>query len=286
MDTVIVVAGLSGSGKSLALDVFEDHGYCCVDNIPVSLVPDLMDTVDRESRYSRLAFGADLHFAILVVQFLELWQGLRARYNAKMIFMESSNETLIQRYSETRRVHPLAHHTDLPTAIAQEREILDPLRSIADDIVDTSHLNPQDFRTLVASRFVGMSADTRLQIQLVSFGYKYGLPLDADIIFDVRFLPNPYFEPSLKQLTGHDDAVYRRVTTASGFSEYMKRLLHFLEFSFAAFGQQGRRRITVAVGCTGGQHRSVSVVRALHEHLRAGEVAVDVRHRECAASSS
>jgi len=279
---LILISGLSGSGKSIALNVLEDAAYFCVDNLPLPLLPHLVDQLYGEG-HDRVAVAMDMRGGAGVAAYLpRQLQELRdsGHVDLRFIFLDARDEVLIQRFSETRRRHPMAgEDTTLAEAIAREREALEPLSSLGHHI-DTSNLRPNALRTFVKD-FVGVNDSEGLTLMFESFGFKHGLPMDADLVFDVRCLPNPHFVDKLRKLTGRDPAVVRYMRKHSATHEFIDRLTSFLKFALPHYVAGGKSYLTVAIGCTGGQHRSVMIAEALKETLGDVQgVRVRVKHRD------
>jgi RNase adapter protein RapZ len=278
---VLVLTGQSGSGKSTAIRALEDRGWMCVDNVPVVLAERLIETARGTREGAQLALCIDVREPGLLKDAPALISQLRSGSDpVRLVYFEAREESLIRRFSETRRRHPLDHGAGLRSAIATEREILAPLREMADETIDTSALTPHDLRATTLKRLLGASVGDDLSLAFVSFGYKYGIPLEADIVLDVRFLPNPYFVGDLRDLTGLDEGVRRYVIESREGKEYVDRTHAFLAFLLPQFQREGKRYLTVAIGCTGGRHRSVSIVEALAARFRAAGVQTDHRHRD------
>ena len=281
---LIIVTGLSGSGKSIALNTLEDQGYFCIDNLPVPLLEALGRHLieDQDPGYGWTAVGIDarsrpdtLSRVPAVVRLLR-GNGL----DCEVLFLEAEDETLIKRFSETRRRHPLTdERRPLAEAIQTEREILGPLRSLADLQIDTTHCNVHQLRDLVRER-VSERDTGHVSLLLQSFGYKHGVPADADFVFDVRCLPNPHWQAELRPLTGRDTGVAEFLESHENVRDMRAFLAAFLDHWIPCFEADGRSYLTVAVGCTGGQHRSVYMIEALADHLRRQGRSVLTRHRE------
>lgn len=281
---LIVVSGLSGAGKSVAMDALEDLGYYCIDNLPVKLLPALAAELESATQpaYERAAVAIDARAPAAALRNLpEIIEELRERGVANdLVFLEADENTLIKRFSETRRKHPLtARNLSLAEAIKRERTILAPLRNIADLCVDTSRLHLHRLRDLVRERIDRRPQGT-LSLLFQSFGYKHGVPADADMVFDSRCLPNPHWVPRLRPLTGRDAAVVEFLESQPVVEEMFQELESFLALWVPRFEAENRAYLTVAVGCTGGQHRSVYLVERLARHFRGRREPVLVRHRE------
>ncbi|HXJ36799.1 MAG TPA: RNase adapter RapZ [Candidatus Eisenbacteria bacterium] len=277
----VVVTGLSGSGKSTALRVLEDLGFYCVDNLPVALVPRFIELweASREEVH-RVALGIDARERRFLEGFQTAFDELRrAGVRLEVIYLEASDEVLVRRFSETRRPHPAAVGGAVEDGIRRERDALREVREVADRIVDTSAFTVHELRA--AFRDMLARADTRdLTVSLVSFGYKYGLPTDADLAFDCRFLPNPFFVDELRPKTGLDQPVADWVLGRDDAQEYLRHVVDLLAFSLPHYRREGKSYLTIAVGCTGGRHRSVVLVEELRRRLAGTGARVLVRHRD------
>jgi UPF0042 nucleotide-binding protein len=281
---LVIVTGLSGSGKSVALNTLEDLGFFCIDNLPVPLLEALAEllTAERDPNLARMAVGIDARSRPKALERVpSLVEDLRERgIRCEVLFLEADDTTLIKRFSETRRRHPLTdERVSLAEAIQHEREILSVMRSLADLQVDTTLTTLHQLRDLVRSRLVGREK-AEVSVLLESFGFKHGIPTDADFVFDVRCLPNPHWRPELRPLTGRDAEVACFLEGHSDVLEMRRFLADFLDRWIPSFEADGRSYLTVAVGCTGGQHRSVYMVEALSQHLTGAGRPVMRRHRE------
>ena len=281
----IVLTGLSGSGKSQAIRALEDLGYFCVDNLPTTLIPTLAALVKREG-ISRVAIVVDIREKNFLAEFPKTFKKLRAMkgLNPALIFLEATHDTLVRRFSETRRPHPLAPDKSAAEGIRAERKQMNVVRAMADQVIDTSELTVHQLRQAFAS-FSGVTRDekTKLPVTLVSFGYKHGIPVDADLVFDVRFLPNPHFVPRLRPKTGKDRDVVAFMEGHSATSEMLERLAELLKFLIPQYVTEGKSYLTIAIGCTGGRHRSVMIAEALKKIIAGMPGArVRVQHRDIA----
>lgn len=275
----IVVTGLSGAGRSTVLRGLEDQGYFCVDNLPPPLIPRLVDMLETEQldhiglgidvRTGGFLDGADSYLRALV----------SSGHRVELMFLEAHDSELVRRFSETRRAHPLAPSGDVPSAIAFERQRLAPLRAAADLIIDTTGLSVHDLRRRLFALVDAKGGHGRMITRIVSFGFKYGLPVDADMVFDLRYLPNPHFVPELRPLTGRDPRVSDFVLKSGAGQELFEQLSDLLTRLLPRYQYEGKAYLTVALGCTGGRHRSVAMVEALGRVL-AGAAEVRVEHRD------
>jgi len=281
----IVLTGLSGSGKSQAIRALEDLGYFCVDNLPTTLIPTLAKLSLRAAGdMSKVAIVVDVREGNFLSQFPEIFKRLRKmpRLNPVLIFLEASHAALVRRFSESRRPHPLAPDRSVTEGIRKERSRLHAIRALADEIVDTSDMTVHELRQF----FMSLSRDRsrkRLMITLLSFGYKFGVPVDADLMFDVRCLPNPHFVPALRRRTGRDRAVAQFMEKDAATRDFIDRLEQYVRFAVPYYVAEGKSYLTVAIGCTGGRHRSVMIAERLRRALAdLSGVRVRVRHRDIA----
>ena len=280
----VILTGLSGSGKTQAIRALEDLGYFCVDNLPTQLIPTMAELSTREDASpDKVAIVVDVREGGFLSQFPRIYRRLKAqgRVNPSLIFLEASHSALVRRFSETRRPHPLAPDRSVAEGITEERQKLNAIRAMADLILDTSNLTVHELREI----FMGLSRDNRAKaemvVNLVSFGYKNGVPVDADLVFDVRCLANPYFVDGLRDLTGRDQAVVRYMRRDAATVEFIDKLTSFLKFALPRYVQEGKSYLTVAIGCTGGRHRSVMIAETLKKSLaKVRGVRLRVKHRD------
>jgi len=280
---VVVVTGLSGGGKTAAAKLFEDLGYVVVDNLPGELLRDLADLISTDpARFARTAIVLDVRAGDVPLAFGAMRGALEGRgIRPVIIFLEARDDVLIRRFSETRHRHPLSDHRGIASSIAEERRILDPVRNEADVIVDTSDLSLRQLRERLFAQLATTTRPDQLAVQLISFGYKFGIPLEADLVFDTRFIQNPYYVPELRELSGLTEPVRDFVLAQPGAGEYLDLIDRLLEFGIPAFGDEGKSRLTIGIGCTGGRHRSVVFAEELARRLREeGHEPVEVFHRE------
>ncbi len=280
----VVLTGLSGAGKSQAIRALEDLGHFCVDNLPITLIPTLAELSQRAgSDIPKVAIVVDVREGAFLRRFPKALRALRAMrgLNPSLIFLEATDAALVRRFSETRRPHPLAHDRPVIDGIREERERLGPIRKLADDIVDTSDLTVHELREAFMALSRGRPATGRLLITCTSFGFKHGLPAEADLVFDVRCLPNPHFVPELRSRTGRDKAVVQFMEAHEATRAFLGHLMAFLRFVIPQYVAEGKSYLTVAIGCTGGRHRSVMIAEALRRGLSQLEgVRLRVRHRD------
>jgi UPF0042 nucleotide-binding protein len=278
----VVITGLSGAGKSFAIKCFEDMGYFCVDNLPTTLIPTFAELCTQSSRPMRkIALGVDVREGEYLAHFVEALEALRGRgHRVEVLFLEAGDEALVRRYHETRRRHPLAGEGSVLDGIRAERQALANLREVAGRIIDTSGLTVHQFKDHLQQAYGVQDARGALTVSLVSFGFKYGLPYDADLVFDVRFLPNPHFVTDLRPLDGRHPQVAAFVLAHEETRRFMTRLEDLLRFLLPLYQREGKAYLTLAIGCTGGRHRSVSLVEALRAALAAAGFPPIVRHRD------
>ncbi|WP_051822201.1 RNase adapter RapZ [Desulfonatronum thiodismutans] len=281
---LVMIAGQSGAGKSTVLNVFEDLGYYCVDGLPAGLAGQLLTLSDemKLDQYAGVALGLDVRqsdFALQWEQFVERMD--QAGMRPKLVFLEARDAVLIRRYATTRRPHPLeAQGMGLDQAIFRERVMLEGLRKHADLVVDTSDFSIHDLRRVFQEKWpLNQEIGEGMRIHLISFGFKYGVPLEADLVFDLRFLPNPYFDPDLRPLSGLDESIARYVLGDDPGKDFIGRFEDFLRYLLPLYAVEGRYRLTMALGCTGGRHRSVAVSQAVLTSLTAAGFSVTIEHR-------
>jgi RNase adapter protein RapZ len=279
---LVVVSGLSGSGKSHALKAFEDAGYFCIDNLPPALLPTFVELCNQQNgEISNVALGVDVRERVFfsdLVGILERVKGLG--HSVQLLFLEAREEVLVRRFSESRRPHPLLPHLPVLEGVRFEKERVAELRRHADRIIDTSDLTVHELRDLLTKQFKREFTTQQLTISLLTFGYKYGVPYDIDLLFDVRFLKNPYFVPDLKPLAGDDPRVRTFVLTDPDAIALIGQLEGLLKFLIPLFEREQRSYLTIAIGCTGGRHRSVAIAGRLQESLKALGYAVSLKHRD------
>lgn len=278
----IVISGLSGSGKSNAIKCFEDQGYFCIDNLPPVLLPKLVDLfVQTRSEVSKVALGIDIRERSFLGEFFKVYDALQEDgYRMELIFFEARDETLIRRFSETRRIHPLAAGKPVLEGISHEREILKQLRERADRVIDTTETNVHQLRAILNQIYFKENKSRKLQISLISFGYKHGVPFDADLLLDVRFLPNPHFEPELKMKTGLAPEVIKFVSQFPDAFSFIGKVTDMMEFLVPRYEMEGKSYLTMGIGCTGGRHRSVVIVNFLMDYFQKKGYLCSVRHRD------
>jgi UPF0042 nucleotide-binding protein len=280
---LVILTGLSGSGKSTVLKAFEDMGFYCVDNLPVDLIPMFAEIHSHgEGEFPRAALLVDAREGAQLEKLPAIYRHLRKNHPMTLVFIDASEDALLRRYSETRRPHPLemgGKDASVRESLSRERALMDPIRKMADVLIDTSKFNVHELRQFVTERF--MSADKRpMLVSVVSFGYRYGVPPDADLVFDVRFLPNPHFVPALRPLTGKDPRVKRFIRSFPQSGEFLRRIESLLAYLIPHYIREGKSYLTIAIGCTGGKHRSVMMAEALRIALGKHHHPAKVVHRD------
>jgi RNase adapter protein RapZ len=277
----VIVTGLSGAGKSQAAKCLEDLGYFCVDNLPPSLIPKFADLCRVSPNLRKVAVVLDIRGEEIFGDLLGNLRMLgRDNFPYRVIFLDAADDILVRRYSETRRKHPLADRGRVSDSIAAEREELKPIRDAADVIIDTSSLTLSALKEKLAHAVSGISDERMMSASVVAFGFKYGVPLDADLVFDVRFLPNPNYVPELQPLTGDDPAVVEYLNQSPEVSAFKKRLREFLDFLIPQFLREGKSHLTIGIGCTGGRHRSIYIANDIARHLQAQRIKAFVERRD------
>ncbi|MDQ4130528.1 MAG: RNase adapter RapZ [Actinomycetota bacterium] len=283
IEDFVVITGFSGAGKSQAMACFEDAGYFCVDNLPPEMIGSLAELFSLEgSNVARAAVVSDVRGGVYFEGLVRVLEELHERGMAhRLLFLEASEDVLVDRYKETRRRHPLAAGGRVTSGIQAERELLEPLKVRADHTIDTSDMSAARLRRVVANQMLPGESSGKLAITFLTYGFKHGAPRDADLAFDIRFLPNPHYKPELRDLTGLDRRVIDYVESSDGIAEFYERLLPLLDFVLPAYVREGKAHLTIGIGCTGGRHRSVVVA----EHLAAvygatGDYLIEVVHRD------
>ncbi|MDO8721977.1 MAG: RNase adapter RapZ [Syntrophales bacterium] len=280
---VVIITGLSGSGKSTALRALEDIGFFCVDNLPIVLLPRFLKIRSDESHDIRdIAMVMDLRQQSFLEKYSRIFNRLKGRgYRIEILFLDAGDDALLNRFSETRRVHPLSGRGSVMEGILREREKLLPLRQMADKIIDTTSINIHQLKDAVQRRFLASTAlEKLLVLHVTSFGYRYGLPVDADVVLDVRFLPNPHYVEHLKHYDGHNKSVREFVLEDESSKVFMQKLFDLMAFLLPLYEKEGKARLNVALGCTGGKHRSVAVANELGAYFMDRNYNVTINHRD------
>jgi RNase adapter protein RapZ len=278
----LIVTGLSGSGKSTALAALEDVGFFCVDNMPVALLPAFLELAPPNGAETNgMAFGMDLREKGFIADYDRVLGGLREQgFGCELLFLEASERVLVQRFSATRRQHPLARGQGLLAGIRRERQLLEDLRTAADHVIDTTLLNVHELKQKVMRIVAAHRPLEPLQVHVISFGFKHGLPPEADMVIDVRFLLNPFFVPELKALDGEDAEIREFVLKTPEASLFMAKVADLIDFLLPLYEKEGKTQLSIAVGCTGGRHRSVVIARALYDHIAGRSHRAELIHRD------
>jgi len=276
---------MSGAGKASALKTFEDLGYYCVDNLPVGLISNFADLVLDSLEIQRAALVVDIREGARLDKLPQILGSLRRLLKTTVVFLEADSDALVRRYSETRRPHPLGRDTSVRSSLTAERRRLQPLRALADVVVDTTRFNVHELRAQLTERFQGGNSDRNLLISCVSFGYREGVPEDADLVFDVRFLPNPHFIPKFRPLTGRHPEVAKYIRSFPQTREFINRISELLIYLIPHYIREGKSYLTIAFGCTGGKHRSVLIAEEVKKRLSKAGYNIKVVHRDSPVAS-
>ncbi|MGM9884857.1 RNase adapter RapZ [Streptococcus hyointestinalis] len=278
---LVIVTGMSGAGKTVAIQSFEDLGYFTIDNMPPTLLPKFIKLVEQSGETNKVALVVDMRSRLFFNEINAIMDKIETneRVKVKILFLDATDGELVSRYKETRRSHPLASDGRVLDGITLERELLAPLKSLSQNVVDTTELTPRQLRQVLSEQFSSDDNKSSFRIEVVSFGFKYGLPLDADLVFDVRFLPNPYYKPELRDKTGLDKDVYDYVMGFEESESFYQHLLDLIEPILPGYQKEGKAILTIAVGCTGGQHRSTAFAHRLAEDLKSNW-SVNESHRD------
>jgi UPF0042 nucleotide-binding protein len=279
---LVIITGLSGSGKSTAIAALEDVGFFCIDNLPVELLPKFLELpIQNDAEMAGVAFVMDLREKGFVTRYEAVLNELRQKgFRFEIIFLEAEEKVLVQRFSATRRQHPLARDQGLVAGIRTEVQLLQPLRGAADHVIDSTSLNVHELKAKISEVVKRHRSLGSMQIHLLSFGFKYGLPPEADLLVDVRFLLNPYFVPELKPLDGEAPQIREFVLKSPEARTFMARYTELIDFLIPLYEREGKTHLSIAVGCTGGRHRSVAVARALHDYIAKSRKGVELVHRD------
>ncbi len=277
---LVIITGMSGSGKASALKVFEDLGYYCVDNLPLDLIPRFAELSLRSEEIRRTALVVDVREGSKLDRLPGILKSVRRMIPTKVLFLEASDASLLRRFSETRRPHPLGANSPVRSSLSAERRRLKTIRAIADVVIDTSRFNVHELRAHLTDRFQKHTGHKSILVSCVSFGFKHGVPEDADLIFDVRFLPNPHFVPEFRPLTGRHPKVAKYIRSFPQTKEFIDRISELLVYLLPHYISEGKSYLTISFGCTGGQHRSVMIAEDVGKHLRKAGYRVKIAHRD------
>ncbi len=278
----VIITGLSGSGKSTAIAAFEDAGFYCVDNMPVELLPKFLELpIESNSQIAGLAFVMDLREKGFLSKYNKIFDHLKRKgHDFEILFLEADEEILLRRYSQTRRHHPLSQDKSLLEGIRFEKKQLKSLKVVADKIINTSHYNVHDLKSIINDIAQKNKHIAPMRMNILSFGFKYGVPHNADLIMDVRFLTNPYFIPKLKPLNGTDENIKKFVLKNDEAQEFLKKYLVLLDYLIPLYEKEGKSYLTITIGCTGGRHRSVAIAQYIFEHIKKPDRQIIVTHRD------
>lgn len=277
---LVIITGLSGSGKGTVLKSFEDLGYFCVDNLPVDLIPTFAQLTHGSPHIRRAALVVDIREGERLQRFPKLYRDLKAHTQCQLVFLEADDEVLVRRFSETRRPHPLGADRSVLRSVRSEREFLAPIRSLADHVINTSKFNVHELRELIGEKFGAHRDERQILIYVTSFGYRHGVPADSDLVFDVRFLPNPNYIAGFKHLTGRHPGVARYIRSFPQTVEFIQRISDLLTYLLPHYIREGKSYLTIAFGCTGGHHRSVMIAEEIRKRLTRAGYRVKGSHRD------
>jgi len=279
-DKLLIITGLSGSGKTAFSHFLEDLGYYCVDNLPSKLIPIFVELRERKKvEIDKVALVVDIRELDFTKEFPRVWEKVRKRVSAKLIFLEASDKTLVNRFSESRRPHPLSKNKSVLEGVRLERKKLEEIKKLADEVIDTTTTTVYQLKEIIRNRFLKRKSN-KMQVSLVSFGYKYGIPIDSDLVFDTRFLPNPFYVEELRNKTGKSKKVVDYVIKKPETKEFLKELYRFMGYLIPNFLQEGKSYLTISFGCTGGKHRSVIIAEKSKEYLRKRKYDIRIYHRD------
>ncbi len=277
---LVIITGMSGSGKASVLKAFEDLGYYCVDNLPVGLIPHFAELIGTSSEIERTALVVDVREGVQLAALPAILKSVKKLLPTKVVFLEASDAVLLRRFSETRRPHPLGQHSTVKSSLGAERKHLRAIREMADVVIDTSKFNVHELRAHIIERFEKQETEKTILVSCVSFGFRHGVPEDADLLFDVRFLPNPHFIPEFRPLTGRDPKVARYIRSFPQTREFIDRISKLLVYLLPHYIREGKSYLTIAFGCTGGQHRSVMISEDVSKLLRKAGFRTKAVHRD------
>ena len=277
---LVIVTGISGAGKASALKAFEDLGFHAVDNLPLELLPDFAGLVRKSREIDRAAIVVDIREGLTLDRFPEILKQVKKLLPTRVVFLDAQDAVLVRRFSETRRPHPLGRSETVSRSIVEERQMLDSVRDVTDTLIDTSEYNVHQLRAHIQDRFGHKNETRRLLVSCLSFGFKNGVPLDADLVFDVRFLPNPHFVPEFRKKTGLDGKVVEYIGGFQQTREFLRRVTGLMLYLLPHYVEEGKSYLTVAFGCTGGQHRSVMMAEEMHKRLHKAGYQVKALHRD------
>lgn len=278
---IVIITGMSGAGKTVAIQSFEDMGYYCIDNMPPNLVPTFLELINENQQVNKIALVMDLRTDLFLEEIHDAIDYIESKptINSQILYLDTTVEELVTRYKETRRSHPLATEGLTIDGIIKEEEALSEIKSQASVVIDTTNKTPRDLRTKLMEKFSKFNTEP-FRVELVSFGFKNGVPIDADIVMDVRFLPNPYYDEKLRELRGTDEKVYDFVMNQPATEDFYKLFMNLIEYSLPGYRREGKSSLTIAIGCTGGHHRSVALVERMNKQIEALGYPVNLTHRD------
>lgn len=279
---LVIITGMSGAGKTVALQSFEDLGYFCVDNMPPTLLPKFWELIKESGKISKICLVIDLRSRDFFDELVDVISGTdnKAFIQLRVVFLEANDSELVSRYKETRRSHPLQGNTgSVLHGIQKERELLQDIRQQTSLVIDTTSLSPRELRETIIREFKNVG-DLGFSVEVLSFGFKYGLPIDADMVMDVRFLPNPHYIDELRPLTGLDAPVYQYVMAQPATEEFYNKFINLIDFTLPLYQEEGKSSVTIAIGCTGGQHRSIALAERIGEHIEGLGFTTNISHRD------
>ena len=277
---LVIITGMSGSGKASVLKAFEDLGFYCVDNLPIELIRRFAELAKQSTEIEKTALVVDIREGDQLKKLPEIIRSLKKQVKTTVLFLEASDDVLLRRFSETRRPHPLAGEATVKAALAKERKHLKPIRELADFVVDSSKFNVHELRAHITEKFASGGTEKNIMVSCVSFGYKAGVPTEADLLFDVRFLPNPHFVPEFRPFTGRHPSVAKYIRSFPQTQEFIDRISELLIYLIPHYVREGKSYLTIGFGCTGGQHRSVMIAEEVKKRLAKGGYKVKVIHRD------
>src|SRR6266568_7569258 len=277
---LVIITGMSGSGKGSVLKVFEDLGYYSVDNLPIGLIPKFAELTRDSASIRFAALVVDIREGLSLKRFPAIYARIRREIPTRLVFMEADDDTIMRRFSETRRPHPLGTNQSIRKSTRQERELLGPIRKLADLTINTSKFTVHELRDFIREKFVGEREESKIMIYVTSFGYRHGVPADSDLVFDVRFLPNPNYIPAFKKLSGRNPQVARYIRSFPQTVEFIQRISDLLIYLLPHYIREGKSYLTIAFGCTGGQHRSVMIAEDVAKRLKKAGYRIKVAHRD------
>ncbi|WP_321473531.1 RNase adapter RapZ [uncultured Paludibaculum sp.] len=276
---LVIITGLSGSGKGTVLKTLEDHGYYSVDNLPLDLIPKFAELTRDSPNIRRAALVVDIREREQLQRFPDLFTKIKRSISTRLIFLDADDDSLVRRYSETRRPHPLGGDRSVLRNVRSERRTLEPIRALADHVINTTELNVHQLRKRIVENF-GASEEAKLRVYVMSFGFRHGVPPESDLVFDVRFLPNPNYIPEFKNLTGRNPGVARYIRSFPQTAEFMERISSLLLYLMPHYTAEGKSYLTISIGCTGGQHRSVMMAEEINKRLSKAGYSTKVAHRD------